>query len=146
MTQDLSALYDYRVSNSVVTVMKPNNYQCATQIVSWHKKGFNGQHITAEKRVNGEWIDNPKAFELAKAQEAKNGSSKPDQEVEIEKVSIKSATNKLSRVAKVVGSADTISHAHIEQLRQAYIDFEDSLRGTEYYDGETSEESEESYA
>jgi len=137
MTQDLSALYDYRVSNSVVTVMKPNNYQCATQIVSWHKKGFNGQHITAEKRVNGEWTSNPAAFELAAKQEEKNGTQKGT-EVEITKVSLKTAANKLARIASLIGRADTMTEDHISQLEAAYSELQNMF--------DTSEESEESYA
>lgn len=120
-SQELIELYDYRVSNGLVTIQKPNRYQASAQVASWGKQGFNGE-VKAERRVKGEWQEDNKAMELANKIAMKETATKS---MSTKEVTIKSTVAEIGKVARLISATDTVTNLHIEAMQKAIEAFLD---------------------
>jgi hypothetical protein len=127
---DLKSLYTFRCSNGDVPISFEIRSGVVRQLLAWKHQGYNVENLTAEHKINGEWMYDSTAF--VKLQEKVNKFTSKVEKPKV--VTLKSATIDLNAATRLALSAianKDMSMEHIDTIRQTYSVFEMMLQSQE---------------
>jgi len=130
MTTDLTHLYTFRCSNGDVPVLFENRSGVVRQLLAWKRQGYTVEDLTAEHKINGEWMYDSTAFVKMEEKVGKSTSKGDKPKV----VTLKSATQDLNAATRLLLSAianNDMGQEHIDTIRQTYSVFEMMVQSQE---------------